>query len=173
MIYFTADPHFGHTNIIRYCNRPFRDKNHMDEMLIKNWNDVVLPRDTVYVLGDFTLSSDAQKYIDRLTGDKKFLAGSHDQNWFGKATGVDYLPPLYSLDLQGKYSRGGYALTIVLCHYAMRKWDISHHGSYHLYGHSHGRITDPITNSMDVGVDSHNFYPIPIDWILDVFKAQA
>ena len=162
MIYFTADQHFGHTNIIRYCNRPFRDKNHMDEMLIKNWNDVVLPNDTVYVLGDFTLGSDAQRYIDRLMGNKKFLAGSHDKNWFGKADNIDYLPPLYTLKVQG--------VKIILCHYAMRKWDASHHGSYHLYGHSHGMITDPIPNSMDVGVDSHNFYPVAIERVLDIFK---
>jgi hypothetical protein len=26
----------------------------------------------------------------------------------------------------------------VLCHYAMRVWNRSHHGAWHLYGHSQG-----------------------------------
>ena len=29
---------------------------------------------------------------------------------------------------------------VVLCHYAMRVWDRSHYGSWHLYGHSHGNL---------------------------------
>ncbi len=52
--WFTADTHFGHTNVIRYCARPFDSVQAMDETLIENWNQVVRPKDTVYHLGDFT-----------------------------------------------------------------------------------------------------------------------
>lgn len=51
--FFTSDSHFGHANIIRYCQRPFADADEMDSALIRIWNSVVDPRDTVYHLGDF------------------------------------------------------------------------------------------------------------------------
>ena len=47
MIYFSADQHFSHANIIKYCKRPFNNAQHMNETLIKNWNSVVKPMDTV------------------------------------------------------------------------------------------------------------------------------
>lgn len=52
MIYFTADTHFGHENVIRFCDRPFSSANEMDEAMIANWNARVKGDDTVYVLGD-------------------------------------------------------------------------------------------------------------------------
>lgn len=53
-VFFTADPHFGHTNIIRYENRPFASAEEMDQELIRRWNETVSPEDTVYLLGDFS-----------------------------------------------------------------------------------------------------------------------
>lgn len=40
--FFTSDTHFGHANIINLCNRPFKDVNHMNDMLVENWNSVSL-----------------------------------------------------------------------------------------------------------------------------------
>lgn len=52
MIFFTADTHFGHQNVIRFNNRPFSTVEEMEETLIANWNNRVHQNDTVYVLGD-------------------------------------------------------------------------------------------------------------------------
>lgn len=54
-VFFTSDTHFNHTNIIRFCNRPFKDVSHMNETIISNWNRVVGPEDIVFHLGDFCL----------------------------------------------------------------------------------------------------------------------
>jgi calcineurin-like phosphoesterase family protein len=51
MIYFTADLHLGHANIIRHCDRPFANAAEMDDALIANWNRRVRSSDSVYILG--------------------------------------------------------------------------------------------------------------------------
>ena len=67
-VYLISDTHFGHKNIISYCNRPFSSVEEMDKTLIKNWNSVVKKEDTVYHLGDFAFGNKefTQKIIKQL-----------------------------------------------------------------------------------------------------------
>ncbi|MBP3501921.1 MAG: hypothetical protein U0N02_02720 [Clostridia bacterium] len=51
MIYFIADTHFNHRNIIEYCNRPFKDTNEMNEYIIQKWNSVVKEEGKINVFG--------------------------------------------------------------------------------------------------------------------------
>lgn len=170
--WFTADSHFGHENIIRYCNRPFANASEMDAELIQGWNARVGPDDTVYHLGDFTLNEIGfcASILRRLNGKIKILPGSHDWRWLEgfsetiiySASGhvVEVTSPLLSLEFDHD---GKYPLVIVLCHYALRVWDRSHYGSWHLYGHSHGNLIG-IGKSFDVGVDAMtDFVPINMD----------
>lgn len=79
-IFLIGDTHFMHKNIIKYCNRPFKDVEEMTESLIKNWNSVVDNNDIVYVVGDFALCG-KQKIIEignRLNGRKRLILGNHD-----------------------------------------------------------------------------------------------
>lgn len=172
--FFTADHHFGHGNIIRYSNRPFSDVDEMDDTLIAKWNEVVGPKDEVYYIGDFTLLNDesADRYFEQLNGRIYVLPGSHDR-WitrptFQPNTKNDYvriLPSLHSLDGLIK-SFDGHDLPIVLCHYAMRSWDRSHYGSWHLFGHHHGSLPS-YGLSFDIGVDCWDFYPVPFEKVKD------
>ena len=52
-IWLTADTHFFHHNVIRYCNRPYENVDQMNESLIETWNECIKPDDLVYHLGDF------------------------------------------------------------------------------------------------------------------------
>ncbi len=75
-----ADTHFGHANIIKYCNRPFANVDEMNEELIRRWNAVVNPQDTVLHLGDVGFHySSLFKIIPRLNGGlKRLVRGNHD-----------------------------------------------------------------------------------------------
>lgn len=53
MIWFTADTHFGHKNIIKYCDRPFDSIENMDQTIIGAINNNVQPNDILWHLGDF------------------------------------------------------------------------------------------------------------------------
>ncbi len=155
--FFTADEHYGHANIIKYCERPFSNVNEMDEEIIKRHNEVVADGDIVIHAGDFTLSDDADKYIRRLRGIHSFLRGSHDY-WLNEVTNHYLYEPceIWEKTINGIY--------VVVCHYAMRVWTKSHYNSWQLYGHSHGRLKG-IGKQMDIGVDTHDFYPYSFEEI--------
>lgn len=79
--FLISDLHFGHSNIIKYENRPFKDREEMDEFLIKKWNKVVKKYDKIYVLGDFSFynKGKTKEIIKKLNGYKILIMGNHDR----------------------------------------------------------------------------------------------
>lgn len=75
-----SDTHFGHANIIKYCDRPYANTEEMEKALIKNWNSVVKADDIVYCLGDFALCGVDKKkeLVEKLNGRKHLIMGNHD-----------------------------------------------------------------------------------------------
>ena len=167
MIYFTADLHLGHKNIIKYSNRPFSTVEEMDKTLIDNWNARVADNDTVYVVGDFALAPLAKviEYIKKLKGFIVFVNGSHDR-WIADSKNGPFHPRAIILkdrlhEVKGILSE---KKSIILCHYAMRTWPKSHYGSWHLYGHSHGNLPGH-GYSFDIGVDCNSFVPVSLEQV--------
>ena len=66
-VFFTADTHLGHKNIITSTNRPFKSVAEMDSAIVKRWNERVTPQDLVYHLGDFAFD-DQDPYLELLHG---------------------------------------------------------------------------------------------------------
>lgn len=161
--YFTSDYHFGHTNILKYDNRPYTDIVTHDNDIIAKHNSIVTDEDEVYFLGDFTFSKD-KKYVEsllvRLNGKKFFIKGNHDRSDMIKLYHKygTYLGELAEIFVGEQ--------KIVLCHYAMKVWNKSHCGAWHLYGHSHGSLfNDPSSLSFDVGIMLNNYYPLSFEQI--------
>jgi calcineurin-like phosphoesterase family protein len=79
--WFTADTHFGHANIISYCDRPFADVTTMRAELVRRWNERVAVEDRVLVLGDFALGQidETLTVLDELNGTKDLVVGNHDR----------------------------------------------------------------------------------------------
>lgn len=149
--FFTSDTHFGHTNVIKFCNRPFKDKQEMDEALIDNWNSVVGPKDVVYHLGDFSFYSPnrTQGIINKLNGTLVLVRGNHDHKGIEGYRKGFY--PIQEIKL-GKY-------LLVLCHFPLASWNRMDHGVIHLHGHCHGndgrtRVSNKIPTRIDVGIDT-------------------
>ena len=80
-IFVISDPHFNHSNIIPYSNRPFSSVKEMDETIIANWNKTVGPNDTVFCLGDFCFGTkdNIPYYARQLNGRKILIKGNHDR----------------------------------------------------------------------------------------------
>ena len=168
-IWFTADFHLGHKNIIRYCNRPFQTIEEMNREILERLNSRVKANDILYFLGDFCIGSKARAAeLRRKIRCKKIFAlgGNHDKETRKLTQEFTWLNDLAEVSLNGQ--------RIVLCHYAMRVWNQSSRGAWHLYGHSHGKLPAPDTSlSMDVGVDTHDFRPWHFDEIQERMKAKA
>ena len=84
MNFYIADCHFGHTAVLRFDHRPFDCVEEMEEIMVMNWNAVVRPGDTVYILGDFCWgkSDEWLRILRRLKGNKVLIEGDHDLNQF-------------------------------------------------------------------------------------------
>jgi len=161
--WFTSDTHWGHAGILKesmHCRRDlvFSSVEEMDETMIANWNSVVGPKDEVWHLGDFAYRCSleyAESVFRRLRGRKHLVIGNHEQR--GKRLGWESQQNYKEITVDDR--------DLVLFHYSMRSWNRQHHGSIHLYGHSHGSLA-PLGMSLDVGVDCWSFRPVSLDEIM-------
>lgn len=167
-VWFTADLHLGHTNIIKYCKRPFKDISHMNSELHLMFN-VCKPRDIIFILGDLGFDRQVvESLLKQLKFQKLFvftLRGNHDSKE------VIELMKEYSTYMGGMNTTEVEDIKIVLSHYAMHEWPDSHFNSWNLHGHSHRRHTS-IGKQYDVGVDNNNFKLVPYTQIYDKMKTK-
>jgi len=163
-IFITADQHFFHGNIIKYCNRPFKSLEQMNETIIRNHNERVKPNDIVYHIGDFCFRNSnnsrgegtrttAEEYIQKLNGRIVFIKGNHDQNNSLKTViesmVINYGGKRMWLIHDPKYARADYSINLV--------------------GHIHNnwkfqRREDSII--INVGVDVWGFKPMKLQEII-------
>lgn len=158
MIFFTADYHLGHANIIQYCNRPFGSVEEMDETIIGNHNDVVANRDTVFFLGDLCFGR-IDRYWERLNGNLIFIEGNHDRR-----ISLPYRVKFAGMKVNGK--------RVLMCH---RETDIlsivQRDDSYDFYLVAHSHDTWKFKDRMiNVGCDNWNFKPIKFDYMMREYR---
>jgi calcineurin-like phosphoesterase family protein len=163
-IWFTADTHLGHSRIIEYCKRPFRDHIEMNAAILDRFNSVIKPGDTLYHLGDVAWSTyPLGEFFGRLnTKQVHLIYGNHDNRKESEYARF--------VCWQGHYKQvHTERARFRLFHYPMRSWEGKGHGAIHLFGHCHNSLP-PHDRSMDVGVDTHNFYPWNLEEILVKFQ---
>jgi len=161
MDYFSADWHLNHANIIKYDGRPFKTVEQMNEVILHNVCSTLKRGDSLYFLGDFALARnmtqvESQMQILASTGAQLFfIKGNHDKKDTIKLYQKHgtYLGEQKKIAITDVTKPDG-RQEIVLNHYRMDVWDKSHHGVWHLHGHSHHSL--PERNNarcMDVGIN--------------------
>ena len=167
MIYYTADLHLGHVNVIRHCDRPFVSVEEMDEALIRNWNSRVHKNDTVYIVGDlfFRNRCPCESYLDELKGRKHLVIGNHDSSWMKKTNWPGYFESVNGLITMKDNGR-----LVTMCHYPMMTWPDSRHDSYMVFGHIHNSTAAgfwPLIRAnprmLNAGVDINGFVPVTLE----------
>lgn len=195
-LWFTSDLHFGHANVIKYCNRPFSDVNEMNNALIDNWNEVVEDTDTVFILGDLVMGKIAETLplVKKLRGIKYLVPGNHDRmhkantksvdkrvEWHlkyrtdGGIAAVIYYQEGFSIDIPG-------VGLVEMCHfpYSGDSQDEDRYDEYRpvdngrwlLHGHVHDKWKVN-GRQINVGVDVNNFRPVHVDEIKEIINGRT
>jgi calcineurin-like phosphoesterase family protein len=168
--FFTSDTHFGHSNIIGYCNRPFKTIEEMNERLIKNWNARVSKEDLVIHFGDFCFRNTENSkyrgeglclksinYLEKLNGHITFIKGNHDKN-----NSLNAIISSCIIELGGDK---------IFCLHNPK--DIDTRFKINLVGHVHEAWKIKEVNHsyiVNVGVDVWGFNPITFDEIMKLIS---
>lgn len=149
-VWFTADQHYGHTNIIQHCARPFTSVGEMDDALINRHNSKVLPDDLVISVGDFSFRNrtPSRHYRQRLNGRFLFVKGNHDKH--PEKAGFEWVYDVVLVTID--------TTPVWVSHYPHLSWPRYGRGAIHVWGHCHGTVQGK-PRSMDVGVDTNHFDP--------------
>ena len=170
-IWFTSDTHFGHNNIMKFCQRPWKTVEEMDNALIQNWNSVVGENDIVFHLGDFAFAPNWRwkELLGKLNGRIYLIIGNHDvSRWPG-----DKVMELFErVENQMLLKIDGYK--VYLNHFPFLCYAGTYRNpkiaSMQLFGHVHmhdnsvgkddERLQCLFPYQYDVGVDNNNYTPI-------------
>lgn len=178
-VWFTADTHFGHRNIIRYCQRPFATVEEMNETIIDNWNGVVGKDDVVFHLGDFSVGGAAEwtSLLESLNGRIFLVLGNHDMNNVDQG----FMRRFENVSMQMLISIG--KQRIYLNHYPFLCYGGSYRGTWQLFGHVHtspcnsgldnSRLGMLFPTQYDVGVDNNSFTPVSFEEVEIKIKNQV
>lgn len=188
MFWMTSDLHFGHENILKFCDRPFSSVEEMNEALIKKFNNKVSQLDTTFFLGDmfFCNVNTARDILSRMHGTKILIRGNHDlsPNLMYK---IGFDAVLESARIKVGRSH------IMLSHFPYRRQPWNHlwlrltnpkyrhklnfkkledQGLWLCHGHTHSK--EQVKGRMiHVGVDAWNYEPVPITKISEIIdKAE-
>ena len=165
MYYYVADPHFGHENILKLCQRPFGSIEDMNQALIAAWNERVTGNDTVFILGDlFYRCADPEPILQQLKGRKRLIIGNHDSSWMDK---VDLSKYFVSVDPFLEITDGVRGIT--LCHYPLLTWKHKLR-TYMVHGHIHNDTTSDFfpllvarERVLNAGVEVNGYQPVTFE----------
>lgn len=164
MWFFTADWHLGHSNIIKYCKRPFLTREEegllqlvdrgvippkefrvstesterMTNAIIDNTNAVVKPDDSLVIIGDFC-AAPKQDRFDVANKYRKSINCKNVYLIYGNHDDRNILKDIFPF-AEDYYSFNVNGQNIFCSHYPCRSWDKAYHGSWCLYGHVHGKF---------------------------------
>jgi calcineurin-like phosphoesterase family protein len=163
-IWVISDTHFGHQNIIDYCDRPFKTAYLMNEAIRDNWNSTVKPNDKVYHLGDVYMGYNQKEsivhFLKSLHGKKRLILGNHDN---GKDKALQDC--FQKIGMWRMFPEFGLLLTHVPVHESAlerheRNTEVFH--LHNVHGHIHEKPA-PSPLHRNVSVEQINYRPINLE----------
>lgn len=171
MEWIISDTHFGHSNIIDYENRPFRDVEEMDKVMIDNWNSVVGEKDTVWHLGDFFLTYTEKQFeiFDQLNGNIILIRGNHD-----KQSRTKLIERIGFAEVYDEYYLTNNDIITLLTHRPilnvayMEKEGID----FNIHGHKHSVDKQYSPFHYCVSAENLNYTPVKLEEIINEYRSN-
>lgn len=161
MDFYISDLHNGDSNIITYEHRPFKDINHMKDVLISNWNSKVSDCDNVWILGDIGNI----EILRELKGIKKIILGNHDNINNIKTNFPDIQVYDYPIMV------GALWLSHEPILYMPKELPyLNIHGHIHSFNYGIGNTWEEGKRHFNVSVEKINYTPISRDEIIKLLK---
>ena len=172
-----SDPHFGHENIIKYAERPFRDAREMNAVLIERYNERIGPKDVVLWLGDCFLMpyTDAYHIMRRLNGHKILIPGNHDRSVKAMLTvGFSMVVPEVTMmlgDRKCRFHHYPYSSSRVddVTESKGRPVRSSEKGVILVHGHTHS-VVRKHDDMVHVGVDAWDYAPVGVGELTELIR---
>ena len=195
--WFTSDHHFGHANIIRFCNRPFWSEVHlhpadpdveaMNEALITYWNETVAPGDVVYYVGDFAMGpkDTVTRVTPRLHGEIHLVTGNHDRCYLGKKGGKKNEKMYFDagfVTIQSELMFEDYKVNHFPYDVDFRRNGEDRfsgmrpvrEGHPLIHGHVHDTWPEPVNfDQINVGIDVWDYRPVNFDTIRELLPVKG
>ena len=178
-VFFTSDTHFTHANIIRFCSRPFKNVEEMDETMIANWNRVVGENDIVFHLGDFCMGGSTKwtNVLNRLNGKIYLIIGNHDMKNLRQSCSDRFEKVAMQMYIEVDKQK------IYLNHCPFLCYGGAYRDTWQLFGHVHTnknntgidapRLEMLFPTQYDVGVDNNNFTPVSFEQVKAIIQKQV
>lgn len=160
--FVVSDPHFGHAGVCKFLApngvdklRPWTCPNEMDEVLVKNWNEVVKPTDRVNLLGDVVINRRCLPTIGRLNGRIRLVKGNHDI--FKLSDYISYFDDIAAYHVT-KGSQGG---KVIMSHIPIHPESLGRFG-VNIHGHLHAH-TVKRTNKYKQEVEDKRYVCVSVE----------
>ena len=189
-VWFTADLHFHHKNILRHQSNRIKAMNLKDEndidghdkYLMDMWLNTVKRGDHVYILGDLIMSNrdSSVKLLHKMKSKGcriHLIVGNHDSSTNKLTDLFDSIDLIKVVDFKKTaFPFLDEDFTCVLCHYPMKTWPRKCFGSINLFGHIHNNApwvdTETDDLCLNVGIDTSfaNYQLLSLEQIYDWYK---
>ena len=148
-IWFSSDLHLGHSNMYKFTNydgtkcRPWDNYEEAEEYMLQEFNKVLKPNDTLYILGDVASKTDRASYFfNALVPCRRILLmGNHDNK-----IGFKFLSKYFN-EIRGAYNLENYIMThIPVSSGSKGRFKTNIHGHTHsnlITIDNNGKIPDP------------------------------
>jgi len=167
---FYSDPHYGHANSIKYCDRPFADVDDMTEKMVALYNEYIDDSDTCVWMGDCYFGAmhklfNVQALMARLRGRKVLTLGNHDMK-----NPSYYLKLGFDLVFEKGFFIEMAGRTVYVNHYPASafhpgddryqdRFPILRPGEILMHGHTHEKVRVTPYNALHAGVDAWGYRP--------------
>jgi len=182
-----SDCHWYHTNIIKYCQRPFTNEGDLDdsgnwiseevaqkstelmnETMFNNWQSLIGEKDKVFFLGDWVIGAEnkyktGQILHDQLHGRKIFIQGNHDEH-IHRFTNIRVIDGTIQVSYKG--------LNFMMSHEPI--WEHSPDIDIYICGHIHNNEENErlLPNMINVSMEMTDYKPVHIDAIIEKVGVQ-